>query len=80
MTEDQIAAAAHTLTENLLDYHADLLVSDTDQRDAVIRKTIALVALAFDIPPTADGHFDIDEIIQKLRESLEVIAVVRRPH
>ena len=57
---------ARTLTQHLIDYHAEQLHGD--KRDAVIVKTVALVALAFDIPPTSDDPtIDYDDTLNKLR-------------
>jgi hypothetical protein len=68
---------AQRLVGGLMRRHAKLLAGDdTDARNAVIIKMIALVALAFDIPPIrGEDNLDVDEVLEKLRRALTVIAV-----
>lgn len=59
----------------LATYHAEQLHGpDQDLREAVIVKTVALLALAFDIPPTGDmTDVDIDDTVDRLRHVLHAI-------
>jgi hypothetical protein len=43
--------------ENLMAFHQDDLGLGTEARDAVITKCVALVALAFELPPTGNEDF-----------------------
>jgi hypothetical protein len=45
---------AKQFLQNLMEFHRDDLLHDDEVRDAVLVKWIALVALAFDLPPTGD--------------------------
>ena len=66
---------ARTLTKNLIDYHdAQIRSGDERVRNAAIIKSVALVALAFDIPPTSDDPtIDYDDCLAKLRDAIEVL-------
>jgi hypothetical protein len=63
------------LAQMLATYHAEQLHGpDQDLREAIIVKTVALLALAFDIPPTAnETDVDIDDTIDRLRDALYTI-------
>lgn len=70
---------AQQLVGSLMRHHAELLSrNDAEARAAVVVKMVALIALAFGIPPTENDGFDIDEIIEKLRGALAVIAAKER--
>ena len=66
---------AKIFAELLCDHHTALLHGD-DQRmkEAVIVKMVALVALAFSIPPVDDEPLDIEDTIGKLLAALAQIA------
>jgi hypothetical protein len=59
---------AQQLVGNVLKFHGIGPSTEISKRDAVIVKTIALVALAFDIPPTSDEpDWDLDDTLMRLR-------------
>ena len=75
-TDDDLAVTgAQSLAQNVIAYHVNALKSgDRKLRDAVIVKSVALCALAFDIPPTRDETtFDVDEIVVRLKEAIKTI-------
>jgi hypothetical protein len=65
--------------ENLMAFHADdLRYLGTEARDAVICKSVALVALAFDLPPTsADAVVNIEETASGLVHALNELRRLR---
>jgi hypothetical protein len=67
---------AKRFTRDMFDHHGALLKNgDIEIRDAVIVKAVALLALAFDIPPTSeDENVDVDATIEKLRHAMNVLA------
>lgn len=66
---------AEEFARAVLHHHQTLLTgSNKEIRDAVIVKSVALVALAFGIPPVPGEPLDTDDAIEKLRNALDVIA------
>jgi hypothetical protein len=63
-----IEEGAQRLAADLADRYQDLLKGgDIVAHDAVLIKSVALVALAYGIPPVAGAEFEVDEIIDRLR-------------
>ena len=74
MTLRTAADYARALTNDLADYHAEQLHGDEHIRNMVIIKMVALVTLAFDIPPTSDDPtIDYDDCIDRLRGAIRVL-------
>jgi hypothetical protein len=72
---------AQQFADDLVTFHdADLHGGDEERKNAVIVKSVALVALAFGIPAVAGEPLDIDEAITKLRESLSVLGREPKGH
>jgi len=65
-TEKAAKAFAHAV----LEHHKDLLHGDEKVRDAVIRKSVALIALAFDIPPVKNEPLIYHDCLAVLIEAL----------
>jgi hypothetical protein len=66
---------AQQLVGALMRHHAALLTGrDSEAYDAVVVKMVALIALAFGIPPADSEELDIDDVIERLRRALDVIA------
>ena len=72
LEEITVEQLAGELADGLLTYHLSIM-DDDEARNAVIIKSIALVALAYGIPPSHDEPFDIDETIEKLRYAMKII-------
>jgi len=65
--------AAQRFIRDILKYHADEITGEETLRDAVIVKSMALSCLAYDLPPTDDSPWDMDEIMANLRKALLVL-------
>jgi hypothetical protein len=65
--------------ENLMAFHADdIRYLGIEARDAVIAKSVALVALAFELPPTsADAFVNIEETSGGLVHALNEVRRLR---
>jgi len=69
---------AQELAAGLASFHAaELHGSDIELRNAVIVKTVALVGLAYEIPPTSDGDYDVPDMLMRLTSALATIAKKR---
>jgi hypothetical protein len=62
--------------ENLMVFHQDDLGLGTEARNAVITKCVALVALAFELPPTGDE--DVVNIEETAGTLVHVLNELRR--
>jgi hypothetical protein len=62
--------------ENLMAFHQDDLGLGTEARNAVITKCVALVALAFELPPTGDE--DVVNIEETAGTLVHVLNELRR--
>ena len=61
-------------TDSICEHHAAALHENETLRDAVIIKMIALLTLAYDIPPTSDDEtWNLDEVLAKLKRAIEVL-------
>jgi hypothetical protein len=66
---------ALVFTEMMLAHHEVLLRGgDIETRDAVIVKMVALLALAFGIPPVEGQELDVDDCIAKLKHALTILS------
>jgi hypothetical protein len=73
--DDPRSRHAQQLVNGLMLHHAALLTGpDMEARNAVVVKMVALVALAFGIPPDDQDELDVDDAIDRLRIALDVIA------
>jgi hypothetical protein len=70
-------AAAKQLANLLADYHAEQLnhaFPNEKLLNAFVVKTVALIALAFDVPPIDDDNYvDIDDTVARLQSALHTI-------
>jgi hypothetical protein len=75
MPEVDPTKCGNILSSLLVAYHGlDLISGDEQLHDAVIVKSVALLALAFDIPPTDDDEsVDIDDTLARLSFALKQI-------
>src|SRR5262245_24181527 len=69
---------ARNLADGLADYHRNDLCGSEELRNALIIKTVALLALAYDVPPINYKPLDTEEILNKLRDALRTIHQEKR--
>jgi hypothetical protein len=69
---------ASDLAALLVAHHREQLESDDEAiRAAVVVKTVALVSLAFGVPPTNFAPLDVDDELAKLKTALRVLEVAQ---
>jgi hypothetical protein len=79
MYEDTAEKAARDFTASMIRHHKTQLASkDEEIRNAVIVKMVALVSLAFGIPPIRGESLDANEAMAKLKIALEILDGVSR--